>query len=428
MTIYSFPGAISVASGQFLLGDQTQDAQGSNIEIIVTPAEAAVEDKFTTAHQDTDWLSRITLNFKQKIIDPCSLLTRNAFEKNQSSFSPENLEGEVRMEIKKSIVQKLNSVFCGNGRPKLASVRKIADELSHNYPALYRLENGKTLKTGWKYGGKGGPDAYAKQLMSALQKLDGRTQPRKRVLNDNGDTVEAPKQTKKEVYGVDPKKFNVKRVSEVSREALSGISSDQSFEAREEIFSDHRASLQAIFNTSKMAIPLQLPVFFLDCRHLEQMFLYLTGASSSLIIVIEKNYKKQIEILEKVLKTVYSQDSLEDNFSKADRRCAEEFGGNSIYKDLVVFREAAALMSGSDHGRSAFITFQEEELDPVDSKPYLVGYYLLETWVFDIVVDKQIALKGLNLTKALGSYLHLCFTFNLVYPEVEFNINKVGIC
>ena len=142
------------------------------------------------------------------------------------------------------------------------------------------------------------------------------------------------------------------------------------------------------------------------------------------VIVIEKNYKKQIEILEKVLKTVYGLDGLEDQFFKADQRCVDEFGGNSIYKDIVVIREAAALMSGSETGRSAFITLQEEELDPVDSKPYLVGYYLfeMETWLFDIIVDEHIALKGLNLTNALGSYLHLCFTFNLVYPEVKSNI------
>ena len=156
--------------------------------------EARVDNP-SCVHENTDWLSNITLDFKQQIISPCSEPTRNAFETNQSIFSPEKLEGDVRMEIKKSIVNKLNSVFCGNGRPKLAQVRKIVDELSHKYPALYREERGKKFKTGWKFGGKGGTEALAKQIMSALQSIDGRTQPRqKRSSNNSAEVEEAPKQ------------------------------------------------------------------------------------------------------------------------------------------------------------------------------------------------------------------------------------------
>ena len=405
----------------------TQTQEGSLGNEAITGDGVRKATASTTVHENPDWLQDLIFNFKEYIVDDLSKPTRDAFGSNQLNFNSEAQEAKVRMEIKNSIVDHLVTIFGGNGAPKIAQVRKIVQELQFVYPAMFKEEKGKKMRTGWKFGGSSGPDGLAKQILSAIQKKDKRSEVRKRLNSgDSGDSstsdsldgLPSKKKKMKPVFGVNTDKYYVTKVSEEAKEALKELSNvEKNCEERESVFEKYRSDLQAFFLNAKVAIPNQVPAFFQSPKHLQSHFLYLTGASESLDDKIEKSYSKQIDILERVLRCSYDDEDLSKTISDAEIRCVENYRASEMFKDITIFREAAAKMSGSEKGRSAFIRLMEDR-DPIATSPHILGYYDGEDWRFDIYVDKLPALRGLNMTDALASFLHLCFVFNLQYPKV----------
>ena len=402
-----------------------------NAIIASAPTQPPEDSVKTNSHQKPDWLDNLTNNFESEIISECSKSTREAYQNNQSVFNPPSEWGNVRMEIKRMIVKKLKFIFNGSGRPVLPDVQKIVNVLKSGYPAF-----AESTKAGYKYGGSSGIDGFASQILTELYRTDGRSKARPRIKRKSGDDESAEEdesddklKPKKQrlVYGVDPKKFNAKKITNEASIAFKSLT-NLNFEDREKIFSAHRSSLQAVLIQTPAAIPLTIPEFWSDSRHLESQFVYVTGSSEGLTKNIENRYASQIKIIEDVIKFKSEDGHVEEKIKEAEMKCAADYAGSELYKDIIVLRAASAQMGTTGKSESSFIRFwYEGEDNPEFSGPHLTAIYNGNMWGFELWVDKQPLIRNLDVVTAISAYLHLCFTLNLEYPAVSFYCNLLHL-
>ena len=332
----------------------------------------------SSSHGNPEWLGNLKRNFKEEIIDVCSLEVRHAVEEN-ISFDSKNLKKkrETRMAIKSSIVKKLAEVFGGVSRPSLKNIRELVTVLQTIYPSMFRDEE----TFGYGLGGVNGNEAFAKQIKDALCKVDGlssKARVKESMPGASKEEVEAAVKAskKKPVYGVN--KFNYYAEAPNREEAASKIivanGKDLDFSEREKIYEENRKALQAEFVSSKKLLSNVCRGFWKDPRHVYNHFVFVTGSSTSVSNTVETNYSKQVENLELYVKHVSKDLEFKEKMVEIERKCEIDFQGSSIYKDIMIMRFAGDLLDSS----GAALVRLEENGPVVSPSPH----------VFTIQVDK----------------------------------------
>ena len=318
-------------------------------------------NKKISAHMNPNWLENLLQNFKAEIISPCARKVQEAVE-HDTVFENVKEKRDVRMAIKNSIVNKLVDIFGGVSRPEVKCVRKIVNELTHVYPAMFKND----ASTGYGLGGMLGTDGFANQILDAVRRIDGRAVAKKGP--PDVDSVASPSgQKKKNVYGVDAFKYNAANVKtrnpEVSLKISETSDENLSFNQREDIYDENREDLQKEFRSSKKAILNQCRGFWKDYRHLENHFKYLTN-SEGLTSTVEANYSKQMEHLELYLKHVNTDINFIETMEDIDRKCEITYNGSNTYKHIMVLRLVGDKL---DKDRSVLIRLDEDGPSPTDS-------------------------------------------------------------
>ena len=236
----------------------------------------------STPHLNPEWLKNLCKNMYSIVVEPCSKKVRHSVENNVKFDKPKE-KREVRLEIIHSVLDHIQMIFGGVGRPKLSDMKEIKAELGCLYPAVFKDDE---CAGGYGLGGKKGLDSLPSQMLDMLR---GREGSRKKDDGENG-TKKVGK--RKWIYGVDNDKWYKDANSADAVAKLAKLSKSMSYEEREVVFESCRKELMHTFRNSRKLIASVCPPFFCDPRHLEKFFQFLTN--TSLTKAIEDNFIKQI--------------------------------------------------------------------------------------------------------------------------------------
>ena len=227
-----------------------------------------------SSHSNPDWLKQFTKTLKDRILEECCKKVQYHVQED-IKIEDVRLKKEIRGQIIDFIVDSLLKIF-EVGKPGIAEVRKIVNELEFIYPNMFKFDE----STGHGLGGREGNTTLPNQILTKL---------RKKSLNSNKlafsvSELNAEKDQKKscgkkkKIYGIDNDLYySVKKSDPTLAAKISKANEESSFEAREEIYSSNRSELIAEFRFSKKSVPNICRGFFLDPRHSEIHFTIMTG-------------------------------------------------------------------------------------------------------------------------------------------------------
>ena len=336
-------------------------------EAVAAASTSGVGATRCTVHTNPDWLPNLIRNFKEEIIHPLSKSVIEAVE-NNTVIEDKTTKREIRMAIKNSIAKKLVDIFGGVSRPTISEVRKIVTELQFTYPALFRDDT----SLGYGFGGVEGNEELASHILDKVRKTDGRALVKKgpSVAKDSSSSS-TPGGGMKKIYGVNDIKFFAKTSRDEEVVAKIGKANDQSltFDEREKIYSEHREALQGEFRGSKKSIANQCRGFWLDARHVENHFRYLSNDAGSFTEPVKVNLAKQLNIMELVLRHINNDVEFAEKFANIERKCEVEFNGSTTFKHISVMR---MLGDELDDDGSVLVRLEEDGPAKVDG-PHLLA-------------------------------------------------------
>ena len=160
----------SVLSNSETVGTQSSTNETS-VNVDTTEFISDIDDTSvnSTPHLNPDWLKDFTKNFYSLIVEACSKKVGTAVDNNLSIDKPKE-KREIKLSIIHSVLDYIQNVFGGVGRPRLKEMRIIAAELGYIYPAMFKDEDGFG---GYGLGGSKGLDALPNQMLDMLRGREG---------------------------------------------------------------------------------------------------------------------------------------------------------------------------------------------------------------------------------------------------------------
>ena len=111
-----------------------------------------------------------------------------------------------------------------------------------------------------------------------------------------------------------------------------------SYEQRETVYERSRAELMYQFRNSKKCVSNVCRGFFLDQRHLENMFRFLS--KTSLIGPIEDRFIRQIDLMEAYLRETIQNADFYEFLEMIEQKCNNEYDGALHFKwiNIIVWK------------------------------------------------------------------------------------------
>ena len=297
--------------------------------------------------------------------------------------------------------------------------RKVCEMFAEAYPAMFKHDGSSTSSvpaySGYGLGGLKGLEGLPDRLCDRF-----RDRKRKHKNLDHfedkheetDDGVGSSKRGKKPlVYGVSQSKWYNQNVSQGSVEKLRMAGKITSFEEREELFCKNRGALTKTLRNQQNMIAKACPGFFLDPRHLEEQFFYLTNSRIS--AKVEKNLPGQLENMLLYLLNTNTSVEFHENVEKIKEDCVIMFSGAETHKYIHILRLAGNHFDGDG---SSLMRLESDEISSSPS-PYIKAVRVGNNYVFELYVEKGRILERLDLAGSISALLHLVFAFNIKYPK-----------
>ena len=286
-----------------------------------------------TVHTNPNWKEDLFKQFQEAKIDKCTKVTRDAYAANEN-ISSKKTKRDVRNEIINTVIDHLIDIYGGVGCPKIKTMREIVVMLGHKYPRMFSPEGGPSDDNGYGFGGHSGLKRLPEQMIDRFRDRIGR----KLKEHNHSDADEPPaKQGKrKEVYGVDNKKYYAVCKDQEAIDEIAKSDEIDDFTKREAIYSSRRNALAQQFRNGKKHIHKACKGFFLHKGHLANQFGFFSNGVD-ILETIKSNFRRQTDFLLKYLEHVDNTVEFKDKMSKINEDTEVEFHGSSTYRDIEIF-------------------------------------------------------------------------------------------
>ena len=361
-----------------------------------------------TQHTNPNWLVNLKSNFKEVVIDPCSVKTRNAVNNDEEITTPRDYRA-VKNEIVNSVLNYLKTMFNLNNLPRVKDVRQICYTMGSTYPSMFQPAANSDPNDDLA------PEDFDVLASRMRERLRGQLRYEvKGSSNEHADLEPKKKGRRKSVYGIDMDKWmRAKKPSGEALGALSGTSLIADVGEREVVFEKYRDEIvheiRAMKNISSFCRG-----FWMSDRHLANQFTYLTG-SPPLNKKVEANLETQFSHMELFLVNQCKTLEFHDEMETIKKACHIEHAGAQTLKYIHLLRFAVKQLDG---GEGSELIRIDDDGPSSSSCPHIQSIEVNKNqFHFELWVEQQKLLYNLSLSAAISAFLHLCFTFNLDYPK-----------
>ena len=375
-------------------------------------ASSSKKSKSGNIHSNANWLSVLRSSFNDSVIQNCSRRTRDA-AKNNEKIEDAGDRRSVFSEIVNETVKYLRTFF-GEETPKKRQAEEVVHILASTYPALFQDDGSSTTAPQFSGYGLGGVRGLKGLADSICDKYRDKARKKKKNEDDVDEEMEPKKKgKKKEVYGVNNKKWYEGSNDKNSVEKLRLAAQATDYEEREQIFEDNRPGLMKLIRNSQQMVYKVCGGFFDDYRHLQNMFYYLTN--TDILGTIQETLEGHLDNMEIFLESMNQDTEFEETLQKVKDDCDIYFDGSKLHKYVHILRLAA-----KHYGEEGAAVMRIlEDGDPKTPSPHMMAVKVGRSYVFELWVEKKRILEQLDMGQCIASFLHLAFCFDLKYPKVS---------
>jgi hypothetical protein len=393
--------------------------QGQNISARTSAAkEKSIKKEDLSEDVKSQFVKKLITNFDELVVNFLDKSARQAII-NQQTFTDEKEFRRIKLAIEDRVLQLLVNESEITTQPVVSFFRQIVGVLSNRYPYMF-LEDPSLVVQGVKvrlFQGKGTgglsgvrslPKALQQKFARLLEAKNGvKTEKKpKRDLQDGTTEQQAANKKKKKVHGIKTDIYYVKG-TEQQDTFLEEVSSVESSEDREVLFSQHRKDLQHRL-VSSQDIFSAVPGFFSELVHGENHFQWLTG--KNLEASIEHGMQRQFKIIQAVVQKMCSSKEFKLRYEIAKIK-GLELNGSIVPEFLCLLRQLNVEWHKTP---GALFRFPSE---PEPEGPHILCCNGPESLKFDIHAEMNKIYSDLNFSEALRAFFAVAFIANMQYPE-----------